>query len=209
MRSGASRAIASATVASTMPAPAAMVSRACASAVSPSATAAATPPCAHAVDAPSPIGAAVTIVTGLGLSLSAQNRPASPPPMMTMSSIAPQDWGGSIVDSRGELDMRFALLFLVHGGRRPACGLHTFSPPGGEKTRPTKPASSALQMDHPFHRAPRLLGDHRIDGDFLFHVQQAVEDLRQRDALHVRAEIAWLDEFDAGQLGLDVVGHRA
>src|ERR1044072_9471976 len=65
-----------------------MVSRACASGVSPSATAAATPPCAQALDAASPIGAAVTMVTGRGLSFSAQNRPARPPPTMTTSSVA-------------------------------------------------------------------------------------------------------------------------
>ncbi len=59
-RSGASRAMASARAASTMPAPAAIVSRACASGVSPSATAAAMPPCAQAVDEPVPSGAAVT-----------------------------------------------------------------------------------------------------------------------------------------------------
>ena len=85
MRSGASRTIASATASSTSPAPAAIVSRACASGVSPSATAAAMPPCAQALDAPSPSGAAVMMVTGRGASFSAQNRPASPPPMMRMS----------------------------------------------------------------------------------------------------------------------------
>ena len=56
-------------------------------ALSPSATAAAMPPCAQAVDAPSPSGAAEITVTGRGASFSAQNRPARPPPTMTTSSV--------------------------------------------------------------------------------------------------------------------------
>ena len=72
---------------STMPAPAAMVSAACCSGESPGATAAAMPPCAQADEAPSPSGAAASTVTGRGARRSAQNRPASPPPTMTTSSV--------------------------------------------------------------------------------------------------------------------------
>ncbi len=56
-------------------------------ALSPSATAAAMPPCAHAVEAPWPSGAAEITVTGRGASFSAQNSPARPPPTMTTSSV--------------------------------------------------------------------------------------------------------------------------
>ena len=53
----------------------------------PRQTAAAMPPCAQAVEAPSPSGAAEITVTGRGASFSAQNRPARPPPTMTTSSV--------------------------------------------------------------------------------------------------------------------------
>ena len=51
------------------------------------------PPWARADEAPSPIGAAVTTVTGRGASFSAQNNPAKPPPTMTTSSSPSQDSG--------------------------------------------------------------------------------------------------------------------
>jgi hypothetical protein len=51
------------------------------------ARAAAMPPCAQALEAPSPSGAAEIRVTGRGASFSAQNRPARPPPTMTTSSV--------------------------------------------------------------------------------------------------------------------------
>ena len=35
------------------------------------------------------------------------------------------------------------------------------------------------------------------------------QDFRQRDSLHVRAEIAWPDELDIRVLDRDVVAHRA
>ena len=50
-------------------------------------------------------------------------------------------------------------------------------------------------------------GDDGIDHDLLLHIQEAVENLRQRDPLHVRAEIARPGELDVRQLGLDIVGH--
>ena len=46
------------------------------------------PPCAHAVEAPWPSGAAEITVTGRGASFSAQNSPARPPPTMTTSSVS-------------------------------------------------------------------------------------------------------------------------
>src|SRR6516164_3985386 len=87
-RSGASRAIAYATASSTMPAPAATVSATCFSTESPGAIAAAMPPCAQAEEAPSPIGAAASTVTGRGARRSAVNSPARPPPRMRISSVS-------------------------------------------------------------------------------------------------------------------------
>ena len=86
-RSPASRAMPSVIASSTMPPPAASVSAVCFSGVSPSAIAAAMPPCAQAEDAPSPRGDVANTVTGRGLSLSAQNRPARPPPTMTTEEV--------------------------------------------------------------------------------------------------------------------------
>ena len=40
-------------------------------------------------------------------------------------------------------------------------------------------------------------------------MKQAVQNLGERDPLHVRAEIAGLDHFDIGQFRLHIVGHRA
>src|SRR5215510_12654369 len=180
MRAGASRAIASALGASMMPAPAATVSRACASGVSPSATAAAMPPCAQTLDAPAPIGAPVSNVTGRGASLSAQNRPANPPPTMTM-----------LLDGRVE-------------GMRLSCSPDERSEIRGRPSRiplcsMRATTWSALQMDHPLDRAARLVGHHRVDGDLVVHGHQAVENLRQRDPLHVRADVARLHELDVRQ----------
>src|SRR5262245_52020648 len=157
---------------STRPAPAAMVSRAWASGVSPSATAAAMPPCAHALDAPCPIGAAVSTVTGRGLSLSAQNKPTMPPPMMITS---------------------WTLSDMV-APSRPLAQLSG--------------RASVLQIHHALNRPPRPRCDCGIDHGLLLHVDEAIEDLRQGDALHVRAEIAGPHELDIGQFGLHVVGHR-
>src|SRR5712691_6970309 len=58
-----------------------------------------------------------------------------------------------------------------------------------------------LQIDHPLDRAPRSLRDDGIDRDLLAQVEQALQDVRQRDPLHVRAQIAGLDHFDVGQFG--------
>src|SRR5262245_35912896 len=162
--------MASATDSSTRPAPAATVSRACASGVSSWVTAAAMPPWAQALEAPSPSAAAVTMVTGRGASFSAQNRPARPPPTMITSSVR-------------------------LGGVREMCVSCVMA--------------SAPQVHHPLDRAARLVGDQRVDHDLLFHVYEAVENLWQRDALHVRAQIARPHELDLRQFRLHVVCHRA
>ena len=84
--------------------------------VSPSPTAAAMPPCAQALEAPSPSGAAEMTVTGRGASFSAQNRPARPPPTMTTSSMS---FGEEVVAHVTGL-LRHAGLDLRHS----ACGAH-------------------------------------------------------------------------------------
>ncbi len=48
-----------------------------------------------------------------------------------------------------------------------------------------------------------------IDRHLLAKRQQAVQNVRERDALHVRAEIAGPQHFDVRQLGAYIVGHRA
>ncbi len=45
--------------------------------------------------------------------------------------------------------------------------------------------------------------------DLVTHVAQRVGDAGERDALHVRAEVAGTDELDVAELGGDVVRHRA
>src|ERR1700704_2599776 len=47
--------------------------------------------------------------------------------------------------------------------------------------------NSILEVDHPLHRTPRFLGDQGTDGDFLTQVDEAVQNLGQRNPLHVRA----------------------
>src|ERR1700743_874091 len=132
-----------ATFSSTMPPPTAIVSAACDSAVSPSATAAAMPPCAHALDAPSPSGAAAMTVTRRGASLSAQNNPARPAPTMTTSPVELPKSGCEN-------------LFMAW-----------------TSTHSLRLMRSVLQIDHPFDRTARPVGDHRVDRHFLTHVEQA------------------------------------
>ena len=77
---------------SVSPAPAAIVSAACASGVSPSPIAAAMPPCAQVEEAPSPSGFGLSTVTGSGASLSAVNSPARPPPMTSTRCGPARRW---------------------------------------------------------------------------------------------------------------------
>src|SRR5262245_6526079 len=70
-------------------------------------------------------------------------------------------------------------------------------------------SSLSPQIHHALDRALRPRHDRGIDHDLFPEMDQAVENLRQRDPLHVRAEIARPHEFDLRQLGLHVVGHRA
>ena len=181
MRAPASRASPRAMVSSTRPAPAAIVSAACASALSPSAIAAAMPPCAHAVEAPWPSGAAEITVTGRGASFKAQNNPARPPPTMTISPA-----------------LRMTIMILVWHVRLHSSCLGS-AVDGGQFFR--------LIIRCTDRR--RFLGDRGIDGDLLAQAEQAVQNLGQRDPLHVRAQIARSHHLDIGQFGLNIVGHRA
>src|SRR5437764_15013157 len=70
-------------------------------------------------------------------------------------------------------------------------------------------AASALQVHHARNRASSPLSNREIDHDLFLHVHEAVENLRQGDALHVRAQITWPHELDIWQLGLHIVSHRA
>ena len=55
----------------------------------------------------------------------------------------------------------------------------------------------------------RARRDRGIDRHLLLEEHERLEDLRQRDALHMRAEIARPHELDLGRLDRDVVAHRA
>src|SRR5262245_6870107 len=176
MRSRASRAMTTAISSSTMPAPAATVSAAWASAVSPSATAAAIPPCAHRLDAPSPNRAAETTVTGSGASLSAVKSPASPAPTITTPPGV-----------------------LPENATRVVMGITPLLQAG---------PASMVEVNHALDRGPRTFGVRVIDRDLLLEEDEAFENLRQRDPLHMRAKIARPHEGDVGRLDGDVVAHR-
>src|SRR5258705_4285657 len=179
MRAPASRASPSVIFPSTSPAPTATVSAEWASSLSPSAPAAAMPPCAHAVEAPWPSGAAEITMTGRGASFNAQNSPARPPPMMTTSVLRVRS--------------------------------SNMSTPSAHRPRESgyDGAISILQVDHPLDRMPCLLGNRRVDNDFLAQINQAVQNLGQRDPLHVRTQIARPYHFDIRHLDLDIIGHGA
>src|SRR6185437_12123385 len=162
-----------------MPAPARIVSAACASGLSPSAIAAAMPACAQRLDAPSPNRAADTTVTGRGASLSAVNRPARPAPTTTTPLVPNGVFGGNWLCSDIE----------GYAG--------------------TWTALSVVEVDHALDGRASPIGDGGIDRDLLFEEHEAVENLRQRDALHVRAKIAGPHELDPGRLDRDVIAHRA
>src|SRR5206468_6571351 len=69
-------------------------------------------------------------------------------------------------------------------------------------SRAASETASVLQVHHALDRPPRPFRNHRIDHNLFFHVDETVEDLRQGDALHVRAEITGPHELDIGQFGL-------
>ena len=65
------------------------------------------------------------------------------------------------------------------------------------------------QRDHAFDRLPRPVGDIRIDQHFVLHRLERMQNLRQRDPLHVRAQIAGPHEIHVRVLERNIVRHRA
>src|SRR5580765_3131204 len=66
-------------------------------------------------------------------------------------------------------------------------------------------AASAFQVDHALDGQPRACGDHRIDHHGFPELNQAIEDLRQRDPAHVRTEVARPHQLDVRwDLGRDI-----
>src|SRR5262245_12975282 len=98
----------------------------------------------------------------------------------------------------------------ISSGDRKASGQSREVVIAGEAHRLHVTRSSLVsQIHYALDRASRPRRDRGIDHDLFPEMDQAVENLGQHDPLHVRAEIARPDEFDLGQLGLHVVGHRA
>src|SRR5690606_36164006 len=65
---------------------------------------------------------------------------------------------------------------------------------------------------HREHALDRLAGPRRdvgVDVDDVLHVAQRIADVLERDALHVRAQVARANELGLPGLGGDVVAHRA
>src|SRR4029078_8176704 len=55
-------------------------------------------------------------------------------------------------------------------------------------------AALVAEIDHAVDRYPRPLGDGLTDGLLLFQHDEGLENLRQRDQLHIRAKVAGTDE---------------
>jgi hypothetical protein len=63
--------------------------------------------------------------------------------------------------------------------------------------------------EHPLDRAAGPIANGRVHLDPVLHGLEGVQDLRQRDPLHVRAEVAGPDELHGRELDGHVVGHGA
>src|SRR5450755_3121024 len=61
---------------------------------------------------------------------------------------------------------------------------------------PVKGAGSVVEIDHTLDRSPRPQGYRRGHRHLLFEEDEGLKDLRQRDPLHMRAEIAGPHEGD-------------
>src|SRR6185312_12763310 len=170
MRPRASRASNKAMFSSTMPAPARMVSAACASGLSPSESAAAMPACAQTLEPPWPKGVTESTVTGSGASLSAANKPASPAPTMTTPPCDRRS-------TPSKADLSFVAMARV-----------------------PSPYRLVAEIDHALDRHPRPRSDLLRNGHLLFQHDEGLKDLRQRDALHMRAKIARTHEIDLRRL---------
>src|SRR5271170_3833277 len=69
--------------------------------------------------------------------------------------------------------------------------------------------SPSAEDQHALDRLARAVGDRRIDGDLVAHGFERTADLRQRDALHMRAQIARPHKVEIGVLQRHIVAHRA
>src|SRR6516165_11654775 len=103
---------------------------------------------------------------------------------------------------------RGTIASVVMSPARPRSSISAARTIGSMSRRSTVRRSSA-QRHHALDGAARRLGDGRVDGDLVRHSFERAPDLRQRDALHVRAEIARPHEFELGILQRDIVAHRA
>src|SRR5215469_6495305 len=77
------------------------------------------------------------------------------------------------------------------------------APSGGKPVR-----RSGSNSQHAFDGRPRTRGNCRFDRYLDAHGFQRPQDARQRDPLHVRAEIAGPYELDVRKFDGDVVAHR-
>src|SRR5689334_5152352 len=100
--------------------------------------------------------------------------------------------------------------------KRPARPAPRISAPGASMMLSTVRAMSCgflqcgqFDREHAVDRLLRPRRDFRVDGHFDRHGLERVQDLVERDALHVRAQIAGAHEFEVRVLGGDVVAHRA
>ncbi len=213
MRAPASRARPSATASSTRPAPAAIVSAACASALSPSATAAAMPPCAQARRG--------ALAERRGGDHGDRTRRELQRAEQAGEAAADDD---DVVDAASEV-MTWLVMFAPHSWSSPR-KLDPYAVLGalmvvrcrhwhggyGSRLALRLAGTTLRQLFRLIIRSTERRALSAISGsigDFLAQVDEAVENLRQRDALHVRAEVARPHELDVRQFGLHVVGHRA
>src|SRR5262245_33373698 len=67
----------------------------------------------------------------------------------------------------------------------------------------------SAQLQHALDGAACPRCDRRLNGNLMGHGFERVADLRQGDALHVRAQIAGPHKFEIGVLQSDIVAHRA
>src|SRR5215813_1339364 len=67
----------------------------------------------------------------------------------------------------------------------------------------------SAEFQHALDRAARPRSDCGLDGNLMSHGLERVADLRQRNALHMRAQIAGPHKFEIGVLHRDIVAHRA
>src|SRR4029077_561759 len=127
---------------------------------------------------------------------SAASSPATTPgwrPAITASTVASSGTIASVVMSPA----------------RPRSSSNAARTIGSMISRIVIPRLRSAQGEHAFDGAARPLGDRGIDRDLVGYGFERAPDLRQGDALHVRAQIAGPHEIEIGILQRDIVAHRA